>query len=333
MQFQSLEEIFYKFNDLRILIVGDVMIDAYIWGKVERISPEAPVPVVTIKRQEQRLGGAANVALNVQSLGATPILCSVIGDDPEGGHFLQMLRDKHISGESILKSKDRLTTTKKRVLSQSQHVVRVDYENDHELTEELQTLLLQIIRNQLVNADAVIFEDYDKGVLNNKIIREIISAARNEGKPVIVDPKKRNFSAYSHSDLFKPNLKEVKEGLKIDLDLTDINQVEALIIKLVEELKVEEALVTLAERGVFIAGKNEKHYVPAHIRSIADVSGAGDTVVSIAALSKALKLPMLLTAELANLGGGIVCEYLGVVPVPKDRLYEEARRHNVFLDA
>lgn len=324
----SLEDIFERFNHLNALIVGDVMIDAYIWGKVERISPEAPVPVVQVSRREKRLGGAANVALNVQALGATPVLCSVVGDDGDAAVFEELLQKREIAKEGIVRSPHRITTIKERVLAGSQHILRVDSEHDRILLPEEEELLLERIRKLLPRCHVVIFEDYDKGVLTQRLISETIRMAREKGIPTVVDPKKRNFFAYQQATLFKPNLKELREGLKLDFEKDDQPALEEAVATLKQKLQLEYALITLSERGVYVNAPAEHFLLPAHIRTISDVSGAGDTVVSIAALALALALPPRIIAALANLGGGLVCEYVGVVPVDKARLYEEAK-HNL----
>ncbi len=329
MGIPSLEDIFESFNGLKVLIVGDVMIDAYIWGKVERISPEAPVPVVQVTKREKRLGGAANVALNIQAMGASPILCSVVGNDFNASEFCNLLEERNITGRGIIRSEHRITTIKERVLSNSQHILRVDSEYDKNLHPSEQEQLMQRIAQLIPEADVVIFEDYDKGVLNEEVISETIRLAKAEGIPTVVDPKKRNFFCYKEATLFKPNLKELREGLKLDFEKGDQQAVEEAVKQLKEALKLNIAMVTLSERGIYIDAPAEHYLLPAHIRSISDVSGAGDTVVSLAALTLALKLPPRFIAALSNLGGGLVCEHLGVVPVDKARLYEEAVKHNL----
>jgi rfaE bifunctional protein kinase chain/domain len=325
----SLEDIFESFNKLKVLIIGDVMVDAYIWGRVDRISPEAPVPVVQVNKREKRLGGAANVALNIQAMGARPLLCAVIGQDANGDDFCSLLQQRQISDEGIVRSPQRMTTIKERVLSGSQHILRVDSEEDGNLQPEDEQLLLERITQLMDLADVVVFEDYDKGVLNETLIRHTIALARAKGIPTVVDPKKRNFFSYKEATLFKPNLKELREGLKLDFDKNDQQAIEAAVKQLKQELQLQTAMVTLSERGIYIDGPDTHHLLPAHLRSISDVSGAGDTVVSIAALAQALNLAPRLIAALSNLGGGLVCEHLGVVPVNKSRLYEEALRNQL----
>lgn len=324
--FSSLEDIFKAFEDLRVLIIGDVMIDSYIWGKVDRISPEAPVPILNVQKREQRLGGAANVALNVQSLGATPILCSIIGNDLEGNNFLSLLSQSNLSTEGIIRSDSRITTIKHRIISGAHHMLRVDQEEDHFVNDVECNQLLSRIKTLVQNCDVVIFEDYDKGVLRKEIIEEVITYSQSKAIPTVVDPKKRNFLHYKGATLFKPNRKELKEGLKIDDNLSQIKEVEKAVDLLQKQLDIRSVLITLSEKGIYISQEKEKHHLPAHVREISDVSGAGDTVVSIAALCQALQLPPRLLAALSNLGGGIVCEYVGVVPIKKNILFEEAKK-------
>ncbi|MBC7921691.1 MAG: D-glycero-beta-D-manno-heptose-7-phosphate kinase [Ferruginibacter sp.] len=330
MTFQSIEEIFGAFNRLRVLIIGDVMVDAYLWGKVERISPEAPVPIVNVQRRERRLGGAGNVALNVQSLGATPVLCSVIGTGVDGETFLTLLAENQLTNEGILQSEERITTVKNRVLSGSQQILRIDSETDALLNEEERKALIRRVKELAPTCDVVLFQDYDKGVLSKETIWEIIRFAEKRNIPTVVDPKKRNFVHYQNATLFKPNLKELREGLQIDFNADNPAELVYATGLLKQRLQLKAALITLSEKGVYIDYDDERHLLPAHIRQIADVSGAGDTVISIAALCLALRLPPRLLAGLANLGGGLVCEYVGVVPVDKERLKEEAYQNRLF---
>lgn len=321
---QTLQQIFQSFNTLTVLIIGDVMLDSYIWGAVERISPEAPVPVVTVKKKDFRLGGAGNVALNVQSLGAKPVLCSLIGDDDEGKKLMQCLDEKGISKAGIAISQDRPTTVKTRVIASHQHVVRVDEESDEVLTDREEKEILERIQKVLPQCQVVIFEDYDKGVLNPRVIEAAVELAHHHNIPTVVDPKKRNFLAYKTVTLFKPNLKELREGMKVDVDAANQKQVSKTVGLLKEKLGAEGVMVTLSEHGVYIDQQDQQIKLPAHVREIADVSGAGDTVISVAALCVALKLSPRLTASLSNLGGGLVCQHTGVVPINKEELLKEA---------
>jgi rfaE bifunctional protein kinase chain/domain len=319
-----LEKIFDQFNTLKALIIGDVMIDSYLWGSTNRISPEAPVPIVNVQKREQRLGGAGNVALNIQSLGATPILCSVVGNDSEGENLLRLMEINGLSRAGMVQSNHRITTVKHRILASSQHLLRIDSEMDKTIDEEEHELLWKKIENLLPQVQVVIFEDYDKGVIDGSLIEKTIQKANELQIPTIVDPKKRNFLLYKNATLFKPNLKELKEGLKLDFNHHNLDEITDAIKQLQAELQAKIVMTTLSEKGVIIHSESETHHIPAHLRSIADVSGAGDTVVSVAALCVALHLPNKLVAALSNLAGGLVCEYQGVVPINKAKLLAEA---------
>lgn len=327
MRYKSIEEIFEAFDRLKVLIIGDVMVDAYIWGAVERISPEAPVPVVRATKRDFRLGGAANVALNIQSLGAEPLLCAVVGDDDNGRKFVDRLKEKNISSQGIIVSAERPTTVKTRVMTSHQHVVRVDEETDRLLSKAEEDSLWKEIKNMLPQADVVVFEDYDKGVISKNLIKKTVDLANSYNIPTVVDPKKRNFLSYKGVTLFKPNLKELKEGLKMDFEKNDQPEIEKAVETLTAKLNSQGSLITLSERGVYIQYEGQRHLIPAHVREISDVSGAGDTVISIAAIAVALKLSPFLIAALSNLGGGLVCEHIGVVPIEKQALLEESKKH------
>ncbi|GAB3839014.1 bifunctional heptose 7-phosphate kinase/heptose 1-phosphate adenyltransferase [Hymenobacter jeollabukensis] len=327
----TLPDLFAAFNDLTVLIVGDVMVDAYVWGKATRLSPEAPVPVVSVTRTEQRLGGAANVALNVQALGATPLLCAVIGADAGGDQLLQLLHERHLPADGLVRSPERPTTVKQRILAHGQQLLRIDAEVETDLSTTEDTALTEAYEQLLDRADVVIFEDYDKGVLNAERIAQFIELARAKGVPTVVDPKKRNFLAYRGCTLFKPNLKELREGLKIEFADADNAGLERAVQVLRGHLAPDMVLVTLSERGVFCdAASTGPVYLPAHVRAISDVSGAGDTVISIAALCVALNVAPASMAALANLGGGLVCEQVGVVPIEKTLLLQEAEAAGVL---
>ncbi len=326
----DIHELFAAFSNLKVLVIGDVMLDSYVWGKVERISPEAPVPVLNVVKREYRLGGAGNVLLNVQSLGAQAIICTVIGDDREGDVLESELKARGLSCAGVLRSETRITTIKERIIASSQQIVRVDTETDQLITQKESDGLLRRIEELLPGCDVVIFEDYDKGVLSENLIRDVIGMTLRLGIPTVVDPKKRNFLAYKKTSLFKPNLKELREGLKADFNPDNPDSLKETVQLLIDTLQAEGALITMSERGVYINYKEEKHHLPAHIRHIADVSGAGDTVISIAACCLAMKLPPQQIAALSNLGGGLVCEKVGVVPIEKERLIAEALRLSIL---
>jgi rfaE bifunctional protein kinase chain/domain len=322
----ELKSLFDGFGYKKVLVIGDVMLDSYWWGSVERISPEAPVPVVNISRKEYRLGGAANVALNLKALGAQPILCSLIGKDLEAEIFLKKCEDAGISTDGII-SGIRPTTVKTRVIGNKSQLLRIDAEEDKPLNANETAELWEIIAPLFDNADLVIMEDYDKGVITEGLIRMVIDKAKSKKIPVTVDPKRRNFLSYSGATLFKPNLRELSEGLKIDIDgNSSLQEISSAASELISKMNLKYSLITLSERGVFITNEVEGMNFPAHVRSIYDVSGAGDTVISVASLALVGGASMELIACLANLAGGLVCEKAGVVPIDKDDLYREAQK-------
>ena len=319
-----LDQLFDSFKNKKVLVVGDVMLDTYIYGKVNRISPEAPVPVVSVQKRENRLGGAANVALNIAALGAEPILCSVVGDDEDGATFSERLSTRGITEKGIIRSSNRITTVKNRIISGSQQLIRIDSEVDQPLEGIDKKSLIQHLSKLMEECDLIIFEDYDKGCLDEEIITKVISQANAEGKITAVDPKKRNFLSYKKCTLFKPNLKELKEGLGISVDPTSVKSLKVAVDLLNKNLNATNELITLSQHGIYYQNDDESGAHLAHLRSISDVSGAGDTVISIAALALDAGMTLSQVAELANLGGGIVCESPAIVPIDLERLKEEA---------
>ncbi len=313
-------------NSLHVVVVGDVMLDNYWWGKVDRISPEAPVPVVAISRRESRLGGAANVALNCRALGAKVTLASVIGDDADGDMLLALAGKAGIDTELVIKSSQRPTTTKVRILSRNQQMLRVDDEVTEELyTEEEHPFIDMVLRYlQRVKPQVLIFEDYNKGLLKENVIRHITAHCNEIGIVTVVDPKRKNFLSYKDVTIFKPNLKEVSEGLHIDFHHTDKQELALAHNKLNGSLHHQVTFITLSEKGVYYNNGTEAEILPAHVRNIADVSGAGDTVVATAALIYALTKDPRLMAEISNIAGGIVCEEAGVVAIDKGKLFSES---------
>lgn len=319
------KEIFEGFKKLNVLVVGDLMIDAYTWGKATRISPEAPVPVVAVNKREARLGGAGNVVMNLVSLGAKPFVVSVVGNDVRGEELKNLLLEQQVATDGIVVDNSRPTTVKERIISGSQQLLRIDAENDQIISSDIASQVIEKVKQVLPKVQVLIFEDYDKGLLSAPTIQEIINLAKQHKVPMVVDPKKRNFLAYAGVDLFKPNLSELKEGLGLQSsDLAD-QQLPQTVKDFKESQGMKGVFVTLSERGVYIDYANETAKIPAHVRQIADVSGAGDTVISIAACALALGLPAKDIAGLANLGGGLVCESLGVVPIDVEKLMEEWR--------
>ena len=312
------------------MIVGDIMLDVYMKGKVERISPEAPVPIVSVTETFSRLGGAANVAQNLKALGAEPILCSIIGKDEKSNDLLRLMSDQNMKTSGIARSEDRITTRKVRILGNNAQMLRVDTEDTFDLTQQeynlLMTRIKDIINNE--NIDGIILQDYNKGVLTENLIMDVVALANSKNIPVGVDPKKKNFLAYKNVTFFKPNLKELREGLGISSKEDSIEEITKAVDSLHEILHCRYLMTTLSERGVLIKDYETGvcHHIPAHIRKIADVSGAGDTVLSVAMLCLVCQQEAHNIAALSNLAGGLVCEEIGAVPIDKGRLMEESKK-------
>lgn len=325
----NFHDLFGEFRHKKVLIIGDVMIDTYLWGNVGRVSPEAPVPIVSGVIEENRLGGAANVALNVKAMGAVPILCSVIGEDPRGKLFLELMEEQNLSDIGLVVDDHRVTTQKTRIISGNQHLLRVDEEMDFFLSRRVQDHFLELIDNLLESGgiDAIIMQDYDKGVLTPRVIAEVIGLAERVLVPVLVDPKFRSFDLYRKVKLFKPNYKELIRGLKLDLKKHEIEKLSKAISKFQKKQEIDTILVTLSEHGILVSSDGSVDHIPAIVRDIADVSGAGDTVISVAALCLVSGQDAPAIAAISNLAGGQVCEKAGVVPVNAEKLLAECEHY------
>ena len=315
---------FDAFNQVNVLVIGDVMIDRYLRGSVSRISPEAPVPVVNLEGEDLRLGGAANVALNIRAMGATPILCSVVGDDEEGHIFRKLLPEYGLINQYILQSPQRRSTVKTRVMAGAQHLLRLDQEDTHDLSETETLHLMQVVHEVLETKEihVILFQDYNKGVLSSKVIREVILESLKRDIPTAVDPKFNNFWAYKHITLFKPNLKEIRAQAPMPVQAT-LNSLQEATAYIHSQLGNQHTLITLSEKGLFLETAGKGTIIPTQPRAVADVCGAGDTVIGIVALGLGLRMDLNEVALLANLAGGQVCEKVGVVPVDKAQLEEE----------
>lgn len=317
-------DFFERIQGLPVLVVGDVMVDRYLHGRVERISPEAPVPVVHWQSEENRLGGAANVVLNLKALGAVPTLCAVCGEDEYGAILRRELVAQGLTDEGILALPLRQTTVKTRVMAQHQQLLRIDREHTHDLPVEEEMLFLKRVLDlmQTTKFAVLVFQDYNKGLLTPWVIGCLLEEAGDRGIPTAVDPKFRNFWSYRGATLFKPNLKEVRDGLGWAFALSKDN-LQAASAKMRERLGHQISLITLSEHGVFADNGTETLLAPTQPRQIADVCGAGDTVISVVSLALALGLPLSAMANLANLAGGQVCERVGVSTVDLHQLRRE----------
>lgn len=322
------DAIFREFEKKKVAVIGDIMLDTYWWGQTDRISPEAPVPVVMVKGKEYRIGGAGNVALNLKSLGAQVFMHAVSGADEDGLLLEIMMKEKGIDTTGIWKSDDRVTTNKIRIVSKSQHLLRLDNEVSTDLAPDKESRFIEKTKSLLTEQqpDVVIFEDYNKGVLTAKVIEALLQFCRQQGIITAVDPKRRHFFNYIGVDIFKPNLKEAKEALHLGDTEVTLQQMQYMHGLLFERLQHRVSLITLSEKGMFYEEAGRAEIVPAHVRNIADVSGAGDTVIAVAALVYAVSKDVNLMANMANLAGGLVCEYIGTVAINADQLLEECNR-------
>ena len=321
------DQLFTQFSSIKAGVIGDVMLDTYWWGHVERISPEAPVPVVALDKREVRIGGAGNVALNLVSLGAKTSIFSVIGEDETGKELDRMLAGSGIDTSYLICNPARKTTDKMRVISRNQQMMRLDSETTEDLSTAAEDALIGRVREYILREKPaiIIFEDYNKGVLTARVISELLALCSENNIITSVDPKRKNFFAYRHATIFKPNLKEVKDGLNLlveDINLPALTNIHRL---LKEQLQHHISLITLSEKGVFYQEKENGEIIPTHIRNIADVSGAGDTVIAVASLVYAASKDIGTMAAIANIAGGLVCEEVGTVAINKARLLQECK--------
>lgn len=322
----EIDRLFNAFGKLKVGVIGDVMLDTYMWGRVDRISPEAPVPIVALEKKEQRLGGASNVALNLVSLGAKTSVLSVTGNDTDGERLSSLLREKNIDDKYLILSSDRITTNKTRVICRNQQMLRMDAEVADDLGKEDASRLFESFRSFITEEqpDVIIFEDYNKGVLTEEIIAQAISLCVAKGILTAVDPKRNSFFSYRGVDLFKPNLKEVRDALHMEREEVSHRSMVQIHDALHQKLHHLISLITLSEKGVFYQAGQESAIIPSHVRNVADVSGAGDTVIAVASLVYTVTRNARAMAEIANIAGGLVCEEVGTAAIDPQRLKEEA---------
>jgi D-glycero-beta-D-manno-heptose-7-phosphate kinase len=322
---EDFNKLFTSFSSIKVGVIGDVMLDTYMWGQVVRISPEAPVPVVSLQKKEYRIGGAGNVAMNCKSLGAQVAILSVTGDDSEGLLLEKLFEASNIDSTYLVKTKTRVTTNKMRIISRNQQMMRLDEEITDDLDSACESTLLEKIKNYIsaITPDVIIFEDYNKGVLTERIIKETIKFCKQSGVIIAVDPKRNNFFSYREADVFKPNLKEVKEALNFLVDEINLPLMQNIHKELAKMLNHEISFITLSEKGVFYQQGEDSKLIPSHLRSISDVSGAGDTVIAVAAMVYAATKDPQLMAQISNIAGGMVCEEVGTVTINKERLLNE----------
>ena len=320
----NINSVFENFKGKKVIIIGDSMVDSYIFGEINRNSPEAPVPIVDIKKEDTKLGGAANVALNIQSLGMEPILCSVIGDDEDGQIFMKLCKKNNLVTKGIIIDEYRKTTNKKRVIVNKDHILRIDNEETNYLKSNIRNKFINNTEKLIANNEIIIFQDYDKGVINKKMIEEI---NKIDHLFIAVDPKKRNFFKYKNVDLFKPNLSEILNAFDSKDD--SINNLNSISDELKSKNNIKNIMVTLSNKGLVINNDSGFIYNKIQKKKIIDVSGAGDTVIALATILFYLKLPEKFIAEMCNLAGGITCMSSGVSAINLKELLENAERNNL----
>lgn len=317
-----LEKIFAKAGNSHIFIIGDVMLDRYLFGDVNRISPEAPVQVFDIRKSENRLGGAANVAFNISALGSVPYLIGVTGDDRESELLKEQLVSLGVSTDGLITEENRPTTSKTRVISDAHHLIRIDSESKEDISETSENKLVELLENNANTGDVVILQDYNKGVLTKNIIHKINNVAKKKDLRVLVDPKFENFFEYKGVYLFKPNRKELEDAM--GKKVKDHNHIDVLAEEVMEKIRCENIILTLGEHGMMILekinGKITKEIIGTKARKVADVSGAGDTVISTIAVCLAGGSSLRDAAIISNYAAGLVVEEVGIVPVYKDAL-------------
>ena len=318
---ERMKELKNNFIGKKIAVIGDMMVDAYFWGDVKRISPEAPVPVVEIDDEFFRFGGASNVAYNILKLGGTPIPIGIIGDDNDGIIFNKLMDAAGIRSDGIIVDQSRPTTIKTRVIAGNQQVVRIDKESKKKINEITESKIKEFFLNEIDSIDAVILQDYNKGVLTASLIEFIIEESNKRDKIITVDPKFENFFQYKNVTVFKPNRKETEDAFGIKIKTAE--EVKEAGNKLLEKLNSKFVLLTLGSDGMIIFEKdNEEKRFPTKARNVADVSGAGDTVISTLTMALAARAEIHEAAYLANYAGGLVCEEVGIVPIEIDKLFE-----------
>lgn len=321
----DIQAVFKSFNKKKIAVIGDIMLDRYIFGHVSRISPEYPVPVVDVSHETLRLGGAANVAVNIHAMGAETLLLGVIGSDDNARTLTDLMRNHGLSPEHLFHDPERPTTCKTRILSQNHHIARVDYESRKEATEAAENFVDEHLKESIGSLDAIILQDYNKGALTPGLIKKVITSASSKALPVFVDPKLKSFFSYSGCTVFKPNLSEIASSLGIALKNTD-EDIEHACVQLMEKMHCRHLVVTRSEKGLTIYNDRFTH-IPASSLEVADVSGAGDTVIGILALGFAAGLDIETSAEIANLAAGTVCQEVGAAPVNPEKLFKACCEH------
>ena len=322
---ERLTQLKNSFNGLKIAIVGDMMLDCYFRGEVKRISPEAPVPVLEVDNEFYRFGGAANVALNILKLGGIPYPIGVIGNDNDGRIFLSLAEESKINLSGLIIDENRPTTAKTRVIAHNQHVIRIDKESKSYLSTKVEEKLINFIEGSINDLDGIILQDYNKGVLTPTLIEKIISVANKKNILITVDPKFNNFFLFKNVTVIKPNRKEAEDVL--GMKLRSEEDITIAGTKILEKTSATNVVLTLSEEGIAVFEKNKpEKRMPTKAQIVADVSGAGDTVISTLTMALAAKADIMEASYLANYAGGIVCEEVGIIPIEQDKLFDTVRK-------
>jgi rfaE bifunctional protein kinase chain/domain len=317
-------QILEKFSKLNILVIGDVILDRYWWGDVSRISPEAPVPVVRLKNTTLAAGGAANVAANVAGLGATPILVGIVGDDEGAQQFPDVLGSANVSSDHLVRDRHRPTTVKTRIIAHSHHVVRVDQEHADGISVETEDAIVEKLKTEIVRADAIAVSDYAKGMLTPRVLRDLFQIAGESGKPVLVDPKGKDYSKYKGAALLTPNRREAAEACNFE-DQGDV--VDRAGSRLMSDLDLEALLVTEGEEGMTLFRRSQPSIrMAAEAREVYDVTGAGDTVIATLAVAIGSGADVEQAARIANVAAGLVVEQVGTTAVTLSGLEAALRK-------
>lgn len=317
-------------SDKKLLVVGDIGLDQYVLGSVKRISPEAPVPVLDVSSEDQRLGLAANVAQNVASLGGQPLLLAVVGQDQAADQVREELKKAKVSSDYLLVDATRPTTRKLRVMAEHHHIVRVDYEHRRFLSPEVHKHMIQRYDEILSKVDGVIIEDYAKGVLGEDLIQHLIRAAKKAGKKVLVDPHKSTpLSYYRGADLMTPNRDEAFDLSRLDID--DLRENENSYIEvgleLLKQVGSEQMIITRGKEGMSLFSEGQVMNFPTFARQVFDVTGAGDTVIATLGLAWVSGLSLREACVLANYAAGVVVGKVGCVPCYKSELKDYIEQH------
>lgn len=325
---KRLFELFDKMKNKHIVVIGDLMIDRYVWGSVNRISPEAPVPVVEVTHESERLGGAANVGSNIVSLGGRCTLIGVSGNDSNADVLRKLIGELKMNSSGVITDNSRMTTVKTRVIAQNQHVVRIDNEQKHDISSDITDQILSYLERDIQAIDGIILEDYNKGVLTKELIQRVIELANKHNKLITVDPKLNHFFEYKNVSVFKPNLKEISEGL--GRNIKSESEVMSAGRELQKRLNAKHVLITRSEKGMSLfSGNTDYFHIPTHAREVADVSGAGDTVIATLTLALAGGATPEEASSLSNLGGGLVVGEVGIVPASPEKIIEFWREISV----